>query len=542
MLMQNIKVRVKLGLLVGMAALMMVAIASYALLDMRQSLTDERTAQLDALLDTKIDLLETLNGRVRAGKLTMDEARAEAKTLLESMTFGNDDYFFVLNSGSTLAVHGGDPDQVGRNLRDFQTGDGQFLFRDMAALLDSKRARGEFSYLWPKAGSDKPQPKLTVAKPFEPWGWVVGTGVYMDDLNGAFMEDVIGMAVVLLVALMILMALSLFVGRSIIRPLDTIRAVMVQVAEGNLKVRTQLEGKDELAAVGGRIDATLSVFHDLVQQIGRSASEVSDSARDLARSADETSRTLDEQAQEAEQLSTAMNEMAASVQEVARSAGETSTAIENADHEADEGNHDVEETVERIQALAQEVKEASDVIEALEGDTEQISQVLSEIQAISEQTNLLALNAAIEAARAGDSGRGFAVVADEVRQLAQRTQGSTEEIRNMNERLQSAARKAVEVMERSRERADESVQSAHHAGQELERIVGQMARIKDMGIQVAAAAEEQSQVSEEMSANLMRITQGSENTVAAANTVASSGDQLQSLSAELQKQINRFTV
>ncbi|MBB5320413.1 methyl-accepting chemotaxis protein [Marinobacter oulmenensis] len=542
MLMQNIKVRVKLGLLVGMAALMMVAITSYALLDMRQSLTDERTAQLDALLDTKIDLLETLNGRVRAGELTMDEARAEAKTLLESMTFGNDDYFFVLNSASILAAHGGDPEQVGRNLRDFQTEDGQFLFRDMAALLDSKRARGEFSYLWPKAGSDKPQPKLTVAKPFEPWGWVVGTGVYMDDLNSAFMEDVIGMAMVLLAALLVLTALSLFVGRSIIRPLDTIRGVMVQVADGNLKVRTQLEGKDELAAVGSRIDETLSVFHDLVQQIGRSASEVSDSARDLARSADETSKTLDEQAQEAEQLSTAMNEMAASVQEVARSAGETSSAIDNADHEADEGNHDVEETVERIQALAREVKEASEVIEALEGDTEQISQVLSEIQAISEQTNLLALNAAIEAARAGESGRGFAVVADEVRQLAQRTQGSTEEIRNMNERLQSAARKAVQVMERSRDRADESVDSAHHAGQELERIVGQMARIKDMGIQVAAAAEEQSQVSEEMSANLVRITQGSENTVAAANTVASSGDQLQSLSAELQKQINRFTV
>jgi methyl-accepting chemotaxis protein len=133
-------------------------------------------------------------------------------------------------------------------------------------------------------------------------------------------------------------------------------------------------------------------------------------------------------------------------------------------------------------------------------------------------------------------------VADEVRQLAQRTQGSTEEIRNMNERLQTAAQKAVQVMDASRERAENSVKSAHHAGEELRRIVEQMSRIRDMGIQVASAAEEQGNVSEEMSANLMRITQASESTVAAANTVASSGDQLQALAKELQAQVSRFSV
>jgi methyl-accepting chemotaxis protein len=133
------------------------------------------------------------------------------------------------------------------------------------------------------------------------------------------------------------------------------------------------------------------------------------------------------------------------------------------------------------------------------------------------------------------------VVADEVRQLAQRTQGSTEEIRSMNDRLRSAAQRAVEVMERSKERADASVTTAQHAGKELSRIVEQMAHIRDMGVQVAAAAEEQSQVSEEMNSNLLRITQASESTVAAANTVAASGEQLQQLSRSLQQQINRFS-
>ncbi|GHD47396.1 methyl-accepting chemotaxis sensory transducer with Cache sensor [Marinobacter persicus] len=542
MLFQNIKVRVKLGLLVGLTAFMLVAIAATALLDMRHSLETERTAQLDALLDTSIGLLQTLQEDVENGELTSQEARNEARRMLESMTYGNNDYYFALNERAVMTVHGGDSQQVGRDLNDFRTEDGRPLFQNMVSLLDNNQARDEFSYLWPKAGSSEPQPKLTVVRSFEPWGWVVGTGVYMDDLNAAFMSDVIRIGIATLVALAILIGVSLLIGRSITSPLDIVTRVMTKAADGDLKVRTNLNSKDELGHVGHRIDETLEVFHELVHQIAASATQVSGSAEDLARSAEETSSALDQQAAEAEQLSTAMNEMASSVQEVARSATDTASAIEAADREADEGNHDVEDTVNHIQELANEVQEAARVIQDLEGDTEQISKVLSEIQAISEQTNLLALNAAIEAARAGESGRGFAVVADEVRQLAQRTQGSTEEIRNMNERLQTAAQRAVAVMNQSSEKAAGSVDSAHHAGEELRRIVEQMSRIRDMGIQVASAAEEQGNVSEEMSANLMRITQASESTVTAANTVASSGEQLRALARELQSQVSRFSV
>lgn len=537
---RNISVRAKLWLLVLIASLILAVQVFLSLLDMRESLQQERRNQLHALLDSAEGLLQAQQARVQSGQATLETAQADARQMLESMRYNGDDYFFVLDGQARVVAHGANPGLAGQSLRSKTTADGQPIFAQMADLLGTGTDVHELRYRWPLPGSSEPETKITLAKPFESWGWVVGTGVYINDLDEAFRNELVYMIGVLLGSLAVLAALALPLSRSIIAPLERISEVMKQVAAGDLKIRTELNTGDELGKVGRRIDETLGVFQDLVHQIASSASQVSASAEGLARSAEETSVALDSQAQEAELLSTAMNEMAASVHEVARSAGETASAIEMADHEADEGHHDVDDTVQRIQALAREVEQAAEVIQALEGDTVQIGQVLGEIQAISEQTNLLALNAAIEAARAGESGRGFAVVADEVRQLAQRTQGSTEEIRSMNERLRNAAQKGVEVMERSRQRADDSVQTAMHAGKELVRIVEQMARVRDMGVQVAAAAEEQSQVSEEMNANLMRITQASESTVAAANTVAASGEELQQLAVGLQEQINRF--
>jgi methyl-accepting chemotaxis protein len=540
MFFKNLSVRAKLWLLVFVAALMLLVMTSMAVLDMRQSMQEERKAQLSALLDSSLGMLASFQARVEAGELSRDEAIGQARSLLESMHYAGREYFFVLNSKAEVVVHGGDPSQVGRSVKAVKSPDGVPVFAQMAGMIGGNTRVGEFSYLWPRPGSEGLYPKLTLAKPFNPWGWVLATGVYVDDLQAAFIQDLIRLGVQMLVALMVLVLCTIPIGRAITVPLDTINDVMRRAAEGDLRARAGLTSHDELGKVGARIDETLGVFQELVHQIAGSSTQLAASAEELARSAEETSAALDLQAQEAEQLSTAMNEMAASVHEVARSAGETASAIENVDHEADQGNHDVENTVERIQALAREIDEAADVIQALDDDMVQVGQVLGQIEAISEQTNLLALNAAIEAARAGESGRGFAVVADEIRQLAQRTQGSTEEIHTMNDRLRAAAQRAVEVMGRAKERAEASVATAQHTGKELIRIVEQMARIRDMGVQVAAAAEEQSQVSEEMNANLLRITQASESTVAAANTVAANGEQLQQLSRTLQQQIDRF--
>ncbi|KEA62557.1 Methyl-accepting chemotaxis protein I (serine chemoreceptor protein) [Marinobacterium lacunae] len=540
MSLSNLSVRGKLWVLILVAAFLLGLVSLLALQDMRSSLFSEREQKLEALVSVAWHALEREQSRVDAGELTLEQAQRNARELLSGMDYDEDGYFFALDKQARFVVHGADEKLVGKAMAQTKTSDGQPIFSEMARLIGTSNNDRYFHYMWPKAGEREPQSKVSYVHTFKPWGWVIGTGLYVQDINAAFLSEAMHIAIQLLVALVIMGAIAWIIGRAICQPLDRIAEVMIKVAAGDLRERTGLQSRDELGKVGRQIDKTLEVFRNLVHSISASSSQLTGSASELAHSAEMTSGALSQQAQEAELLSTAMNEMAASIHEIARTAGETSSAIDSADHEADEGSRDVDDTVTRIKALAKEVEEASSVIKALEGDTEQISEVLGQIEAISEQTNLLALNAAIEAARAGDSGRGFAVVADEVRQLAQRTRGSTEQIRDMNERLSKAAKRAVDVMERSSQRADESVERALLAGEELSRIVSDMNAVRDMGVQVAAATEEQSAVSEEMNNNLLSITQASEATVSAANTVAASSEQLKALAQQLQSEISRF--
>jgi methyl-accepting chemotaxis protein len=265
-------------------------------------------------------------------------------------------------------------------------------------------------------------------------------------------------------------------------------------------------------------------------------------AEELARTSEDSRVHVARQQSETALVATAINEMAATAHEVAKSAADTAQASHRADGESREGKAVVGRTVRAIDALASEVENAAGVIQRLEVDTESIGRVVEVIRGIAEQTNLLALNAAIEAARAGEQGRGFAVVADEVRTLASRTQQSTREIQEMIERLQTGAKDAVAVMEKGRGQARASVEQAGTAGASLESITQAVATINDMTAQIASAAEEQTQVTEEINRNVTQIAQAVEATAQGAEQTAAAGEELARIAAELQASVGRFRI
>jgi aerotaxis receptor len=301
--------------------------------------------------------------------------------------------------------------------------------------------------------------------------------------------------------------------RWILRPLVRLTERAKHIADNPLSQTIYTGRGDEL----GQIEFALQM---LEAQVGAVVGRIGDASQQLARHAAQLvdhlqsshSSSLAQQA-ETDLVAAAIHQMAASVAQVASHAQQASVAADMAGTETREGHLLVGESRRAVLRLAEELGRATEVIHQLEGHSSEISGVLEVIRSIAEQTNLLALNAAIEAARAGDAGRGFAVVADEVRGLAQRTQQSTNEIQRMISTLQNGARDAVMVMQQSSEHVDNSVEQAQRAARALDGISERVEQITEMSLQIAAAVEQQSAVSEDINRNIVSIRTACEVTV-----------------------------
>ncbi len=323
---------------------------------------------------------------------------------------------------------------------------------------------------------------------------------------------------------------------------SAINGALSRLAEGDMRVRVQSIGRDELGQVAEGVNNLAQGFSSLAGSIASSAQQVAASSEELTNIMEQSSQSIREQQAQTEEVATAMNEMTATVQEVGGNILNTANAAEEANRETGEGRQLVDETVEAIKNLSDRIEHAAAVIQSVEQDSMNIGTVLDVIRGVAEQTNLLALNAAIEAARAGEQGRGFAVVADEVRTLAGRTQQSTEEIHEIIEKLQAGSRNAVAVMESSREETHMVVDKAGKAGEALASIAHAVNQIKDMSHHIASAAEQQSAVAEEINRNVVNISDMANETSQGAQQTAQASEDLARLASELQASVERFRI
>lgn len=329
-------------------------------------------------------------------------------------------------------------------------------------------------------------------------------------------------------------------GGYVFQPLKKFMLDMEKCAHGDLSVNVQPNGLKDIKILGTALDSLVKSLRKQVTEIDTHAVQLSQSAESLARITNDTNVGVQQQQHETDQVATAMNEMSSTVQEVAQNASLAADSAQEANNKSEEGRSVVSNTMQTINNLANEIEEASRVIQNLKLESEKIGTVIDVIRGIADQTNLLALNAAIEAARAGEQGRGFAVVADEVRTLASRTQQSTQDIQAMVERLQSGAEKAVNVMNQSQSQAKDSVEQAAQANDSLTAIASMIAQINDMNMQIAAAAEEQSAVAEEINKNIISISQISMQTAQGANETSAASNTMKTLASELQSVVGRF--
>ena len=507
MKLDRISISKRMMLLIGLITIGFVVLAASSILMLRDQIYIEKADKTKSLVESAVSIIESYQARQAAGQMSEAEAKQAALSTLSALRYEGQNYVWVNDMTPTMVMHPMKPGLDGKPLSSVRDPNGVALFMEMVDRVRAEGA-GTVEYHWPKPGAEEPVAKVSYVKGFAPWGWVVGTGIYVDDVNELITSVVLNRSVETVVLVSLLISIVYWIRNSIVHPIERTSSAMARIADGDgdLTQKLPAEGRDELADLARNFNRYTTKIEDTVCHVRTLAAQLARTAEQASLSVRDNSEAIGNQKGETQQVATAMTEMSATVQEIASSAESAASAARNADSHARDGQARVDDVKGAIASLVDGVQSTADVVTQLNANSESIGGVLDVIRGVAEQTNLLALNAAIEAARAGEQGRGFAVVADEVRTLASRTQESTSEIQTMIEHLQTGSSAAVSAIEQSRQAGTRTVDKAEEAYVSLGDIVSSVGTILDQNAQVASAAEQQAVAAQQIDRSIVAIS------------------------------------
>ncbi|MGG2397844.1 methyl-accepting chemotaxis protein [Pseudomonas sp. SH1-B] len=533
----------RLWLILVLAILTLILQGAYMLRQIHTDLYAGKSEKTEHVVQSAAGILKHFHELEVAGTLSREVAQKQAMEVIRGLRYDGQEYFWINDQTPVMLMHPMNAKLEGQNLSAFKDPDGKALFNEMVAITRSQGA-GQVDYRWPKPGASDPVPKISYVELFKPWGWIIGSGVYVDDVQAEFRTQALSaMGIGLLIAVL-LAALVVLITRSIVQPLQAAVEAMANIAsgEGDLTRNLDSRGRDELTSLATYFNAFTDKLRQVIRQMLDSAGSLDQAAASLGDISSEAQRHSQQQAQQMELVATAVNQVTYGVQDVAKNAEHASGEMQSAESQASQGQQNIDASLRQIDQLSSTIDKAVEVIQSLASESTQIGSVLEVIRSIAEQTNLLALNAAIEAARAGEQGRGFAVVADEVRLLAQRTQQSTAEIQGMIERLQGNSEAAVKVIHESSRASQLTVEQASQAGESLAQIAQSLRNLSGLNASIASATLQQSHVVEDINQNVTQTAALAHNTAEAAEQSSAASQHLKQLADQLNRLLGQFRV
>ncbi|EKO6514939.1 cache domain-containing protein [Vibrio cholerae] len=538
------KLKTQAYLLSAIILAALLALTATGLWTLRVASNLDNKARVTELFNSAYSILTEVEKLAQEGKMSEPEAKALATRLMRNNLYKDNEYVYVADENMTFVATPLDPQLHDTSFHDFKDGKGNSVGRLIQDVLRNQSGK-MVEYTWTQKQADGSiEEKLSIARKTPHWGWVVGTGIGFNEVNARFWSTAqwqLSLCVVIAVAILSLLLLAIRKMLLIIggEPND-VRSAVQAVAQG--RIRSEFAVKAPKESIYGAVQQMSSSLADLVTKLEHSMVALRAELAGAGTRAKSIAELTDNQQQSTAMIATAMTEMASSATQVADSARDTAFNTDQADQQSKHTQKLIHNTVINIQGLATQLQTASTAVADLDQDVNNIAKVLDVIGDIAEQTNLLALNAAIEAARAGEQGRGFAVVADEVRNLAGRTQTSTKEIQQMIHNLQEGSRNAIQTIQVCGQTSRSSVQESENAASSLALIVGALESVSSMSHQIATAAAEQTQVSDDISRRINMIEESGTELSRVVTESHNSTQTLTKLARELEQWAAHFSV
>ncbi len=538
---RQFRIKTRMLFIISIVFIGLVTLAIVSLHYEREALYDQQKEKVEKMVQGVISIAKYYHGLSIAGEMTEQEAKDTVISILNNFRYDGNNYVWINDDKPNMIMHPFKPDLNGTSVAGVKDPDGVALFIEMVNVAKSK-GKGYVPYKWPKPGADAPVDKVSYVEAFTPWHWIIGTGIYIDNVEEVFAVHRNIIVVISIIILALVIMLINLIGSSIIRPSREAYLSMQNIAEGDGDLTQPLttEGNDAIARLGKAFNSFTEKMRESLKEVAQNAQQTLQNAEMVANTSIANKEFIQTQSDNTTQVAAAMEEMTANIQEVSSNADAAEQAAIDAQKNTSAGKAIVSSTIDEIEHLSADIDEVSNKINELATESQNIGAVLDVIRGIAEQTNLLALNAAIEAARAGEQGRGFAVVADEVRTLASRTGQSTDEIQEMITKLQNGAQQAVEAVNNSQKTSKQTVESAAEANDSLSQIDDLMLVISDMNSQIARATEQQTQAANEVNLRIAELADMTGEALNMTEDLSQASVELKSSSDQMNEVVGRF--